>query len=92
MNVSASRDAALAAKFAAARRGRARGVRRGRRSRRPGDSRPAGPARPKPRPSQTVERLAPRTQGVEYEIPVYKYEASSSRRKTCWKAAEEETK
>ena len=40
---------------------------------------PAEPATPqepaKPRPAaQTVERLAPRAAGVEYEIPLYKYE------------------
>jgi hypothetical protein len=70
ITVSASRDAALAAKFAPA-------------------PAPAAPATadkpavtaPAPAPAevttknQAVERLASRVQGVEFEIPVYKYEA-----------------
>ena len=58
--VSASRDAALAAKFAPS-------------------AAPAPVPAPVPAPataqSKTVERLAQRTQGLEFEIPVYKYEA-----------------
>ena len=60
--VSASRDAALAARFTAT-------------------AAPAPVPAPLPAPaeataqSKTVERLASRTQGQEFEIPVYKYEA-----------------
>jgi hypothetical protein len=37
---------------------------------------PAAPAAPAPKPAaQTVERLGSRASGVEYEIPVYKYDS-----------------
>jgi hypothetical protein len=86
VTLSASRDAALAAKFAPAAAAALTA---------PGAPAPATPAAPSaaapaaaapavaaPAPaaepsaqSKTVERLASRTQGLEFEIPVYKYEA-----------------
>jgi len=36
---------------------------------------PAAPGAPPATPDQTVERLAARVKGVEFEIPIYKYEA-----------------
>jgi hypothetical protein len=72
VSVSASRDAALAAKFAPPAPAPAS----------PAQAPAAGtPAVAAPPPAadasepQVVERLASRTQGVEFEIPVYKYEA-----------------
>jgi hypothetical protein len=74
VTLSASRDPALAAKFAppAAATPAAPGA--------PAPATPATPAAP-PAPaesstaSKAVERLASRSQGMEFEIPVYKYEA-----------------
>ena len=61
ITVNVSRDAALAAQFPDAK---------------PAPAAPAPAAATQPKPAdQTVEKLAARVNGVEYEIPAYKYEA-----------------
>jgi len=66
VQVTATRDPALAAKFPEAAKAPAAAT--------PAPATPDKAAAPKPA-AQTVERLAARAGGVEYEIPLYKYDA-----------------
>ncbi|HTU64773.1 MAG TPA: DUF4340 domain-containing protein [Steroidobacteraceae bacterium] len=67
VTVAAHRDAALAAQFAAPDDAKADAKTDAK-----ADAKAATPAKPD---AQTVERLAGRTTGVQYEIPAYKYDA-----------------
>ncbi|MEJ0087636.1 MAG: DUF4340 domain-containing protein [Pseudomonadota bacterium] len=66
VSVSASHDAALAAEFAAPAPAAVPAA---------DSAKPAEPAKPAAQPAVDVERLAARAKGVEYEIPIYKYES-----------------
>ena len=72
VTLSASHDAALAAKFAAAPAAAPATAPAAGPNATPA---PASAAKPAAQPAVDVERLEARTQGVEYEIPAYKYEA-----------------
>ncbi len=81
MTVTASRDAALAAKFpepppaAPATPASPAGRRRPRQPHhRPRLRQPQHRCRPAKAPDQSAERLTARAKGLEFEIPLYKYE------------------